>query len=57
MRKHLKKIRFLNRLGFDTKEALDKIKELHKKIYYTKLACVHTSGEIFHFNIFRRHLF
>ena len=52
--KTFKKLRFLNRLGTGAKEKLDEIKEIDKEIDYTKLACVHTNGKVFDFNIFSR---
>ena len=53
-KKAFKKLRFLNGLSFKAKEALDEIRELDKKNFYTKLVCVHTNGKLFEFNIFRR---
>ena len=43
-RKAFKKLKFLI---YKAKEALDDIKELDKKIDYTKLVCMHANGKIF----------
>ena len=48
------KLRFLKKLSLEAKERLDKTKEVHKKIDYKKLVCVHKNGKIVDFNIFRR---
>ena len=36
------------------KETLDEMKEIDKKVSYTKLVCMHTNGKIFDFNTFTR---
>ena len=47
-----KKWIFLSKLGNIAKKTLDEIKELDKRIDYTKLVCVHTNGKIFHLEAF-----
>ena len=49
-----KKLGFLSKLRLAAKEKLNEIKELDKKIDYTKLVCVHANGKAFDFSIFRR---
>ena len=52
--KPFEKLGFLNSLGSDARESLDKIKKIDKEIDYTKLVCVHTNGKVLNFNIFGR---
>ena len=42
----------LQAAGNIAKKTLDEIKELDKRIDYTKLVCVHTNGKIFHLEAF-----
>ena len=46
-------IHFKERLNLDEREAFDEIKKQEKKIYYMKLACIHSNKTVYNFNLFR----